>query len=297
MELGIIFAFCAALGFGTNQIFVRIATQRIPGTAAAFFSVATGAVIAVTLAMIFNFKDFWELSPIVFAWYLLLATLHHPLARTLNFTAISMIGASRAAPLSAAAPVFSAVLAIFILGERPSILLYLGTMVVVVGMLLIVTGGRQASSRAPQVAYNNLGYLLAFLASCGFGAVAVVTKHINTNFSPALVTVTFSLVFGTCLLAAAAHRPVIASFRPDRRSGIPMTILAGVCAGGGAICFFSALGQAPVTVVVPIAFAAPLVTLTGSAIFLRRLERINRLVIGGTLSAVCGVALVVLGGN
>jgi drug/metabolite transporter (DMT)-like permease len=76
-----------------------------------------------------------------------------------------------------------------------------------------------------------------------------------------------------------------------------MTILAGVCAGGGAICFFSALGQAPVTVVVPIAFAAPLVTLTGSAIFLRRLERINRLVIGGTLSAVCGVALVVLGGN
>ena len=297
MELGIIFAFCAALGFGTNQIFVRIATQKIPGPAAAFFSVCTGTVIAVTLALIFHWEDFKELPAIVFAWYLLLATLHHPLARTLNFTAISMIGASRAAPLSAAAPVFSAILAIALLGERPTILLYLGTLVVVGGMTLIVAGGRQASSRMPQVSFNNLGYLFAFLASCGFGAVSVVAKHINTEYSPALVTVMFSLVFGTVLLGVGAHRPVIASFGEDRRGGIPMTILAGACAGAGAICFFSALGHASVTVVVPIAFAAPLVTLAGSAVFLRRLERVNKLVIAGTLSAVCGVALVVLGGN
>ncbi len=252
--------------------------------------------MAVTLALIFNLGDFKELPLIVFAWYLLLATLHHPLARTLNFTAISMIGASRAAPLSAAAPVFSAVLAIALLGERPTIMLYLGTLVVVVGMTLIVTGGRQASS-IRQAGYNNLGYVFAFLASCGFGAVAVVTKHINTNFSPALITVMFSLVFGTLLLGAAAHRPVIASFGEDRRGAIPMTLLAGACAGAGAICFFSALGRAPVTVVVPIAFAAPLVTLAGSALFLRRLESLNRLVIAGTFAAVGGVALVVLGGR
>ncbi len=295
MALGVVFAFCAALGFGTNQIFVRIATQRIPGPAAAFFSVVTGTVIAGTLALIFSFEDFKGLPPIAFAWYIFLAFLHHPLARTLNFTAISMIGASRAAPLSAAAPVFSAVLAIAVLGERPSIVLYLGTLVVIAGMTLVVTGGRQASSRAPQIAYNNLGYLLAFGASCGFGAVSVVTKHINTTYSPALVTVTFSLLLGTFLLGAGAHRPVIASLREDRRGFVPMTILAGVCAGAGAICFFSALGEAPVTVVVPIAFAAPLVTLVGSSIFLRRLERVNRLVIAGTLVAVCGVALVVLG--
>ena len=297
MELGIIFAFCAALGFGFNQIFVRIATQRITGPAAAFFSVSTGAVIAIALALIFHWEDFKELTLVVFAWYLLLATLHHPLARTLNFTAISMIGASRAAPLSAAAPVFSAVLAISLLGERPTIMLYLGTLVVIAGMTLIVVGGRQASSRTPAVAFNNLGYLFAFLASCGFGAVSVVAKHINTNFSPALITVMFSLVIGTLLLGVGAHRPVLASFGEDRRGGIPLTILAGACAGGGAICFFSALGHAPVTLVVPITFAAPLVTLTGSAIFLRRLERLNRLVIAGTLSAVCGVALVVLGRN
>ena len=239
MELGIIFAFCAALGFGTNQIFVRIATQKIPGPAAAFFSVCTGTVIAVTLALIFHWEDFKELPAIVFAWYLLLATLHHPLARTLNFTAISMIGASRAAPLSAAAPVFSAILAIALLGERPTILLYLGTLVVVGGMTLIVAGGRQASSRMPQVSFNNLGYLFAFLASCGFGAVSVVAKHINTEYSPALVTVMFSLVFGTVLLGVGAHRPVIASFggRPPGRH-TDDHFGRGLCWRGGHLLLF-----------------------------------------------------------
>ena len=251
--------------------------------------------MAVTLALIFNLGDFRELPPIAFAWYLFLAFLHHPLARTLNFTAISMIGASRAAPLGAAGPVFSAVLAITLLGERPGIILYLGTLVVVAGMTLVVTGGRRAGSSMPQVAHNNLGYLLAFAASCGFGAVAVVAKHINTTYSPALVTVSFSLLLGMCLLGVAAHRPVIASFREDRRGHIPLTILAGACAGAGAICFFSALGKAPVTVVTPIAFSAPLITLIGSHVFLRRLERLNRLVIVGTLIAVCGVVMVVLG--
>jgi len=294
LALGVFFAFAAALGFGVNQIFVRLATQRIPGPAAAFFSVATGAVMATTLSLIFNLADFKELPPIAFAWYVLLATLHHPIARTLNFTAISMIGAARAAPLGSGAPVFSTILAIVILGERPGILLYLGTFIVVGGMTLVVTGGMRARGGGPQVG-NSLGYLLALGAAFGFGAVAVIVKHINSTFSPALVTVTFSLLIGTCILGVAAHRPIISSFAPDRRGHIPLTIIAGVCAGAGAICFFSALGRAPVTVVVPIAFAAPLVTLTSSHIFLRSLERVNLLIVAGTLVAVAGVALVVLG--
>jgi len=295
LAVGVLFAFAAAFAFGLNQIFVRLATQRISGPAAAFFSVSTGAVIATTLALIFNLGDFRELPPIAFAWFLLLATLHHPIARTLNFTAISMIGATRAAPLGAAAPVFSAVLAIGLLGERPGILLYLGTIIVVGGTTLVVTGGMRSRTEGSSARSNSLGYLLAIGAATGFGAVAVIVKHINSEFSPALVTVTFSLLIGTLLLAALAHRPVIASFAPSRRGHIPLSVLAGVCAGAGAICFFSALGRAPVTVVTPITFAAPLVTLATSQIFLRNLERINPRIVGGAIVSVVGVALVVLG--
>ena len=295
LALGILFAFAAAIGFGFNQVFVRLATQRIPGPATAFFSVSTGAIIATVLALAFHLDDFKQLPVIAFAWYVALATLHHPIARVLNFTAISMIGASRAAPMGSFAPIVSAVLAIAILDERPGLLLYLGTLIVISGMTLVVTGGLQDRQTGPGVPSNNWGYLFALGAATGFGGVAVLVKHINAEFSPALVTVTFSLLIGTILLGVSTHRTVISAFVPSRRSHVPLTVLAGVCAGFGAICFFSALGRAPVTVVTPITFAAPLVTLSASRFFLKSLERINVRIVAGTFVTVAGVVLVVLG--
>ena len=295
MALGILLAFAAALGFGLNQIFVRLATQRIPGPATAFFAVTTGAVIAGSLALAFNLRDFGHLPPIAFAWFVLLAAVHGPLARTFNFTAISMIGATRAAPVQSFAPIFSAFIAILLLHERPSLLLYLGTLIVVGGMTLVVTGGMQGRRDGPQAASNNLGYLFAFVAAAGFGAVTVIVKHINTEFAPPLVTVTFSLSIGSILLAGLTHRQLISTFAPARRSHIYLTVIAGCCSGLGAISLFSALDRAPVTVVAPIAFAAPLVTLTASHLFLRRLERINPPIVAGTVVVVSGIVLIVLG--
>jgi len=150
LALGILLAFAAAFGFGFNQIFVRLATQRIPGPATAFFAVTTGAVIAGAMALAFNLRDFGHLPPIAFAWFVLLAAVHAPLARALNFTAISMIGATRAAPVQSFSPIFSAFIAIVLLHERPSLLLYLGTLIVVGGMTLVVTGGMQVRRDAPQ---------------------------------------------------------------------------------------------------------------------------------------------------
>ena len=88
-------------------------------------------MIAGTLALVFHRDAFGELPLIALPWFLLLATLHHSLARTLNFTAISMVGASRAVPFNGVSPLFAAVLAVSILGERPSSILYAGTLVVV----------------------------------------------------------------------------------------------------------------------------------------------------------------------
>ena len=257
-------------------------------------------MIAGTLALVFHRDALGELPLIALPWFLLLATLHHPLARTLNFTAISMVGASRAVPFNGVSPLFAAVLAVSILGERPSSILYAGTLVVVLGMTLVVTGGRvtrrETPGEAPQTRYNSLGYVLAVAAGCGFGAVSVLVSYINSTFSPALVTVTFSQLIGTGLLGVGAHRPVITSLRREElRSRVPITILAGACVGVGTICLFSALAHAPVTVVAPISFASPLVTLTASVVFLKRLENVNRFIVAGTGFVVAGVVLVVLG--
>ena len=295
MALGILLAFGAAFGFGFNQIFVRLATQRISGPATAFFAAATGATMATTLALIFNFEDFKHLPAIAIPWFILLAVLHSPISRVLNFTAISMIGAARAAPMGSFSPLASAILAIAILNERPSLLVYLGTIIVVGGMTLVVTGGMRGQRDRPNLSYNNWGYLMSFGAAAGFGAVSVLAKHINTEFSPPLVTVALSLLIGTFMLSILTHRQVVSSFAIGRRRYLFLSVLSGFCSGFGAICLFVALGRAPVTVVAPIGFAAPLVTLVTSQIFLRRLESINPAIIAGTALSVAGIALVVLG--
>ena len=294
MAVAIVLALLSTLGSGSSALFVRLATQRLAVPVAAFFAVVTAALIAITSVFIFNFGDIWQLAPIAFAWFALLASVHHLLARMLNFTAISMIGASRAAPIVSTSPIFSAALAISLLGERPNALVYIGTFMVVGGMVLVVTGGLQAAGARPEVRSNNLGYLFAIGGSMAYGAMDVIVKHITSEFAPPLVTATFSILIGTLLLAVISHRSVVSSLVPSQRGHVGHAMMAGVCGGLAILFYYSALSRAPVTVVSPVAAAYPLVTLVVVHVFLRRLESISPPLAIGTLITVAGIIMVIL---
>ena len=294
MAAAIVLALAAALSFGFDTFFVRLATQRLTVLSTAFFATVTGSLIATAAAFIFNFGDIWQLAPIAFAWFALLAGVHHLLARMLNYTAISMIGASRSAPIAATAPIFSAALAIALLGERPNAFIYIGTFMVVGGMVLVVTGGVRAGGARPEVRSNNLGYLFAIGAAAVYGAVTVIAKHITSEFAPPLVTATFSLLIGTLLLGILTHRKVVSSFVPSQRGQIGHAMVAGICSGLAVLFLYSALSLAPVTVVNPVVSAYPLVTLIAAHVFLRRLESITPSLAIGTLITVAGIVMVVL---
>ena len=294
MAVAIVLALASSLGFGSSFLFVRLATQRLTVPVTAFFAAAAGAIIAITSAFIFNFGDIWQLAPIAFAWFALLAFVHNVLARMLDYASISMIGASRSSPIGSTTPIFSAALAIALLGERPNAFVYIGTFMVVGGMVLVVIGGLQAGGARPEVRSNNLGYLLAIGAAVAYGAIDVIAKHITSEFAPPLVMGAYSFLIGTLLLAVVSHRQLVSSFVPSQRGHVGHAVLAGVCAGLARLLFYSALSRAPVTVMSPLASAFPLVTLIGAHIFLRRLESINPPLAIGTLITVGGTILVVL---
>ena len=294
MAVAIGLALVSALGFGSSSLFARLATQRLTVPVTTLFVAATGALIASTAALIFNFGDIWKLAPIAFPWFALLAFVHHLSARMLDFTAISMIGASQASPIGSTAPIFAAALAIALLGERPNAFVYIGTFMVVAGMALVVTGGLRASEARPEVRSNNLGYLFAIAAAVGYGAVTVIAKHITSEFAPPLVTAAFSFLIGTLFLAVVSHRQVVSSFVSSQRGQVGHAMMAGICAALAVLFLYSALSRAPVTVVGPVVAASPLVTLIAAHIFLRRLEKINPPLVIGTLITVAGIVMVVL---
>ena len=107
MELAVAFAFIASLGFGSGSVLIRLGAQALPSQAVTFFAVGTGAVLATVLALIFNLSDMDDLPLIAYGWFAVLAFMGYPVARLLNYTAISMIGATRAAPMDALRPVFA----------------------------------------------------------------------------------------------------------------------------------------------------------------------------------------------
>ena len=293
--LAIVFAFIAASGFASGNILVRFGTQEVSAPAATFFTVLTGAILVLGLAFVFNLPDIKALQPITFAWFALMGAMAYPVARVLNNTAITMVGTSRATPMNSLQPVFALGLGIILLGERPSLLVGLGTPMVVGGLAIVVMSSNSTRTGDQVITPRNLGYLLAALGALTFASRDVISRHVVSGIAPPLVTAAFALTIGGLMLFAVIHRDVVKSLRYLPGRYVTACCVAGIFQGIAIASLFLALSRAPVTVVSPINASNALITLALAHIFLRRLEAVNLPLLFGTLLSVGGVIMVVLG--
>jgi drug/metabolite transporter (DMT)-like permease len=293
--LAVVFAFLAALGFASGNILVRIGTQRVSAPTATFFTVLTGAILVVGLAFNFNLPDIMALPPVAYGWFALMGAMAYLVARVLNNTAITMIGASRAVPMASLQPAFAFGLGVAFLGERPGLLVSLGMPLIVCGLVLVFLAESGSNSKERILTAKTLGYLLAIGAAASFASRDVISRHVVSSIAPPLVTAGFALAIGGGMLLAVVHRDVAHSLRHLPGRYIIICGLAGICQGLAVASLFQALSRAPVTIVSPINASSPLITLALAHLFLRRLESINLLLVMGTLLSVGGVVMVVLG--
>ena len=274
---------------------MTVGLQRVSAPTATFFTVFTGAILVASLAFAINLPDIIALPPVAFGWFALMGAMAYPLARVLVNAAITMVGASRTSSMNSFQPVFALGLAVALLGERPNLLVGLGTLMVVCGLALVVLTGGNAGSSKGVWATKKLGYLLALGAAATFASRDVISRHVVAGIAPPLVTAAFALTIGGCMLFALTHRDVVSSLRRLPARYLAICGVAGIFQGLAVASLFLALSRAPVTVVSPISASSPLITLVLAHLFLRRLESMNVLLVVGTLLSVGGVATVVLG--
>jgi drug/metabolite transporter (DMT)-like permease len=136
--LPVILALLAALGFALSGVFVRMAGPRVAVLTGTAVSVVASLTIAVIPAIVLELPALQRISIAGFLW-ILLAFVNYPLGRTLNYASVRRIGAARAAPLFSSSPLWSVVLAVAFLGERPNVMIIAGTVAIVAGVVLIVT--------------------------------------------------------------------------------------------------------------------------------------------------------------
>jgi len=89
-------------------------------------------------------------------------------------------------------------------------------------------------------------------------------------------------------------RHIPGDLRTSSRRGFLWFGLSGIASAGGVTFLYFALSNAPVVVVSPVAAINPLITLTLAHIFLKKLERITKKTIMGTMLVVLGVIIITL---
>ncbi|HEU5195959.1 MAG TPA: EamA family transporter [Methylomirabilota bacterium] len=283
-SLALISAFLSAAA----TILIRYGLQRYGPYTGVWINVMVGAVGLWVAVLVTG--GMGHPSPRSLALFVLAGLIGTVAGRMLRFLAIEAVGASISAGFMNLTPLVSSGLAILLLGERVTLPIVAGTLVIVFGTMLLSTGGRSLGVRPV------LLWLPALSATC-FGVVAILRKVGLSGAAPvpgAAVNVSTALVVFTAFLLASGQARVM---RCSGRS-LFYFVVAGLAENLSVFLVILALSMGAVSVVAPLTNVAPIFVLLLSAIFLRGIEMLNARVIGGVLLIVVGASLITaLGGR
>lgn len=133
--MGIFGAFTAALAWGTDSVLARQGLRKVPPALGTFLSLCASLVVCL-IAVAIAGPARYPLAGV--AWFMLIGLCNFLVGRQCNFRATQRLGAARASSLIATSPLVSVTLAALFTGERLTVPLLAGVLLVVGGVILIV---------------------------------------------------------------------------------------------------------------------------------------------------------------
>jgi len=281
-----IVAMFSAMGWAGDSVLVRLGVRRSNIFAAMLMSY----LVSVTCIWTYLVAT----TPLVFlrsramVYFLISGCLQPLFARALFYEGITRIGVARAGPLRGAEPLFATIIAVVLLHERPGIMVYLGT-ALIMGSLWLISGSRGGAAK---------WRLVDAALPLGAGLVSAVSQTLrkeglkilpNPFVATAIVTSTsLALLISFILLTKRVNL-----LRMPRQSFL-FFVAAGCVAVSAQVTNFIAIGQGDLSVIIPLLNTTPLFTVLFSGLFLRSLETLSpRIVVGASLM-VGGVVLITL---
>lgn len=208
-----------------------------------------------------------------------------------TFTGISKIGASRSVPLRSSYPLWSAVIAISLLGEEASVTILAGTLLVVAGVVLVTwQPGEEGST-------SGWWHALFPLAAALFAGIAFPVRRYALTISnePLFFAALLAVVSLTCLMMV-----VLSRFGGQRLVWNRKALLPFVLSGGfetlAAFLSLYAVSIGRVVVVAPIVATSPFWNMLMAIFFLRGLERVNVRTVIGTFCVMAGTISIIVAG-
>ena len=315
MIFGALLSLVSAFSFAVNFILVRRGFADAGATAAqgAFITVLLGvpfglAAVIVT-GQLFNFDQ------LALDAYLLLAAagiVHFGIGRYCNYRGIAAIGAPRAATIQAIAVPYSIVMAMLLLDERPTLLMFAGIALILGSPALMIDRGKKpapaaepasgnpppagGATAAPAVEMRMVeGYSFSLLAAVMYGTSPILIRAAVEDSTGTAAIGTFvayvgasAMLMATLALPTQRHLVGAINFRYMRLFGG-----AGFAVFFAQLLRFFALAIADVSIVNPLMRMIGVFTLILSYLVNRRLENITAGVVLGVLVSFTGSALLV----
>lgn len=218
--------------------------------------------------------------------FILVGILVPGLARILFFTGMDRCGVSRATAVIGAAPLFSTIVAMVALGERPDLPTALGTLCVVGGLVGL------SLERHERITWKRTDLLFPLASALLFSARDNLTRFATRSWAYPLLgsaiatgAATFFVFLVNAPLAPAG------SLRCNRTSFL-FFALSGITSAVGYLCFYSALSMAPVVRVAPLLYTINIFSVILSYLFLKDSELLTLRVILSTPVIFTGILLV-----
>lgn len=285
MDAVVLFALATAVAFAAADMLIRAGLQHTHPFMGSTLSQAAQLAFFFLLWPFAGF-DFPALGP-DYLWVMAGGVGQPALFAIFFMIGISKIGVSRAASIKGISPLFGAILAILLLGERPAWFHLAGILLVVAGVALVSSGKTEGRWRKADALWPILAAVAAALG-------AVFWRRGMPGFPNPLAAVVVALA--TSLAVVAGFTFFTRGRRPagNLRRALPPFLLCGVVAGGAHIFFALALQRGEIYRVLPLIQVSPLVTVVLALFLVRHLEGITWRVPAGALLIVGGAVLVTL---
>lgn len=279
----------SALFAGATAVLVKLGVRETDSDLAT--ALRTCVVLAFSWLMVFVVGSQGTLAQVTSrsAAFLVLSGLATGASWLCYFRALSLADVSRVAPIDKSSTALTVLLAIALFGETEGLPLKLaGTALLLVGTLLMAAG--EKDDACPGGAPCDRRWAVFAVFSAVFAALTSIlakagVEGVESNLATALRTGVV-LVMAWAIVLARGKQHQLGGI--DRREAA-FIALSGVATGASWLCYYYAIQNGPVSVVVPVDKLSILVTVAFSALVLR--ERLGRrefvglaLLVAGTLA-------------
>lgn len=277
-----------------QAVFIRLATRKGAVSDVLVVMLVVNIGLIVPLAVVRSYPDYGLTIRAVLAFVAagLIGTVFGRLAL---FTGIQRVGASRAEPVKASNPLFAALVAVLVLGERMTTEHFLGVVLIVVG--IAVVSWEQASGPETDELGSVVDLAFPLLAALLFAVEPTVGKIGLNEGTPVFVGLAIKTVAATLgyvgYLRWHGSLPTLDDLLDD---GVSWYVAAGLANTAFIVALYTSLSIAPVVLVAPLIQASPLFVVVLSYVFLQDIERVTaRLALGVTVVVTGGALVAVYG--